>query len=422
METNNLVTIPMPLQVVVDDVGWWSGRDGSTYNHPFRTAMGRDHLPRDYGALARLGKRLGMKILAGFVLCEWDRQGILKHLPSATWMGRQWSVDWVNQEHLERAGGIIKQAGRHMEIALHGIGHEFWTGPGMHRAEFHDQCSRMRDPDEIRRHLDFFFRIMDQHGFSPRPTTFIPPAMKHSFGNGDKGFQKLLKEAGIRQVTACFQKARHLSPPRYSTVTWESGVVILDRGRADIPWNAIASKPRFAFDRPLLVLHWANILHKNPDRNPLVVDAWVDFIQKGAREHGVLLATDTDACFTQYLYRVSSKIYRTRNEFRIDLSWRHTLPFNALNGPFAVRVNLPGPLAFRVAGARVAAVRHGGCCSPAIPGGSSTTRPRGESLGQGLCCSGTLPGPGGAFLGQGQNAHLIFLVPHADHVHLKLGM
>ncbi|MBI9087864.1 MAG: hypothetical protein JEZ12_01450 [Desulfobacterium sp.] len=395
MKTKHLVTIPMPLQVVVDDVGWWSGRDGSAYNQPFRTAMGRDHLPQDYGALVRLGKKLAMKILAGFVLCEWDRQGILKHLPSATWMGRQWSVDWVNQEHLERAGGIIKQAAHHLEIALHGIGHEFWTGSTMHRAEFHDQWARMRHPDEIRRHLDCFFRIMDHHGLSPQPTTFIPPAMKHSFGNGDKGIQKLLKEAGIRQVTACFQKARHLSSPRYPTVTWESGVVILDRGEANIPWNAIAATPRFGFDRPLLVLHWANILHKNPDRNPLVVDAWVDFIQKGAQEHGVLLSPNTDACFTQYLYRVCSKIHRTPNGVCIDISRRHTLPFNALNGPFAVRVNLPGPLVFRVVGARVAALGLGGGGSPTLPGKS---------------------------LGQGQSASLIFLVPHADHVHLKLGV
>lgn len=398
------VTIPMPLQVVVDDVGWWSGRDGSTFNQPFRTAMGRDHLPQDYGALVRLGKKLAMKILAGFVLCEWDRQGLLKHLPSATWMGRDWWVDWVNPEHLEQAGGIIKQAGPHMEIALHGVGHEFWTGPAMHRAEFHDQCSRMRAPDEIRRHLEFFFRIMDQHGLSPRPTTFIPPAMKHSFGNGDKGFQKLLREAGIRQVTACFQKARQLGAPRYPTVTWESGVTILDRGKGDVPWNAIASRPRFGFDRPLLVLHWANILHRDPDRNPWVVDAWVDFIQKGAQKHGVLLTTDTDACFTQYLYRVCSKISRTHNEFCIDLSWRHTLPCNALNGPLALRVNHPGSVAVRVAGARVTAVGEGGCCSGAMPGLSSVT------------------GPGGESLGQGKNASLIFLVPRADHIYLKLGV
>jgi hypothetical protein len=395
METKSVVTIPMPLQVVVDDVGWWSGRDGSTYNQPFRTGMGRDHLPQDYDALVRLGKKLGMKILAGFVLCEWDRQGILKHLPSATWMGKNWAVDWVNREHLERAGEIIRQAGRHMEIALHGIGHEFWTGysHSMHRAEFHDRCARMRDPDEIRRHLDFFFRIMDQHGFSPRPTTFIPPAMQHSFGNGDKGFQKLLREAGIRQVTACFEKTRQLSAPRYSTVTWESGVVILDRGVADLPWNAMACKPGFDFDKPLLVLHWANLLHGNPDLNPLIVDAWVDFIQKGAQEHGVLLSMDTDACFTQYLYRVGSKISRTHNGVCIDLAWRQTLPANCLKGGFAVRVNRPDPLAIRVAGAKVVS---------RFSGPAAVTGSRGQSPGQGV------------------DGYLLFLEPQADQIHLKL--
>ena len=63
MTSDMQLTIPMPLQIIVDDVGWWSGVDGSQYNQPYRTGLGRDHQPEDYLALASLGKELGMRIL-----------------------------------------------------------------------------------------------------------------------------------------------------------------------------------------------------------------------------------------------------------------------------------------------------------------------------------------------------------------------
>lgn len=350
------LTIPMPLQIVVDDVGWWSGRDESRFNQPFRTGMSRNHLPRDYAALVRLGKGLGMKILAGFVLCEWDRDGILKELPSATWMGNEWSAYWVNEAHRQEASCIIKESGKYLEIALHAIGHEFWRDGKMERAEFHDHNCTMRDSGHVRQHLDFFLRIMDQHNFSPRPTVFIPPAMKHSFGHEDGGIQKLLREVGIERVINCFQKARQLAPPLYPTGTWENGVVILDRGLADFSWNAMACSPCFGFDKPFVVLHWANILHPDPEQNFNLVDRWVEFLLDGAKRHGVLLSRDVKTCFTQYLYRECSTICHQHNGFYINLAWRRTLPLNSLNPSFVVRVKGASPLALKLAGARVASI------------------------------------------------------------------
>jgi hypothetical protein len=112
MENDIQLTIPMPLQIIIDDVGWWSGKDGSQNNQPFRTGMSRDHVPEDYTALVRLGKKLNTKILAGFVLCEWDKFNILRKVPSATWMGTQWSMAGTREEEKERAAWIIKNAGK----------------------------------------------------------------------------------------------------------------------------------------------------------------------------------------------------------------------------------------------------------------------------------------------------------------------
>ena len=37
------VHIPMRVQVVIDDVAWWSGKDGSELQEPYRTGINRDH-------------------------------------------------------------------------------------------------------------------------------------------------------------------------------------------------------------------------------------------------------------------------------------------------------------------------------------------------------------------------------------------
>ena len=41
--------IPKPIQVVIDDVGWWSGKDGSKYQEPYRTGINRNHVLPDFG-------------------------------------------------------------------------------------------------------------------------------------------------------------------------------------------------------------------------------------------------------------------------------------------------------------------------------------------------------------------------------------
>ncbi|MBU3946641.1 MAG: hypothetical protein KJ826_00265 [Proteobacteria bacterium] len=359
METDIHLTIPMPLHIIVDDVGWWSGKDGSKFNQPFRTGMGRDHLPEDYIALAALGKMLNMKILAGFILCEWDKTNLLKKLPSSTWMGKDWNNATIRCDDKERAAEIIRNESDHIEISLHGIGHEFWINGKMHRAEFHDNDCHMRNRSEIRKHFEFFFKLMEQYHLSPLPVTFIPPALKHSFGNGSEGFQKLLNEFGIRYVTTCFDKARQFSKPLHPKITWESGVLIVDRGYPEPAWNDIGPDPVFAFDRPLLTLHWANILHKNPEISLSVVNKWVDFIQKGAKTNGLLLSKDIQSCFTQFLHKLFSNILNSNGEFSIDLTWMEKLPQNLIGCSFFIKIEKPPSVNLKIFGAEAVCIHKG---------------------------------------------------------------
>jgi hypothetical protein len=131
----------MPLQVVIDDVGWWSGNDGSMRQEPYRTGINRNHVPADYKAIVDLGRALDIRPQAALVLCEWDRENILKHLPTSTWMGSNWdNSKWVGP-CLEEAAEIIRQNQEHMEITLHGLGHEYWQGGSAKLAELNNTFS-----------------------------------------------------------------------------------------------------------------------------------------------------------------------------------------------------------------------------------------------------------------------------------------
>ena len=100
-------TIPLPIQVVIDDVGWWSGKDGSEYQEPYRTGINRNHVPADYQAIVELGKALGIRPQAATVLGEWDKQNILQKVPHSTWMGDRWdNSKWVGP-WLEETAEII---------------------------------------------------------------------------------------------------------------------------------------------------------------------------------------------------------------------------------------------------------------------------------------------------------------------------
>jgi hypothetical protein len=357
MTTDIQLTIPMPLQIIVDDVGWWSGEDGSQYNQPYRTGLGRDHQPEDYLALSALGKELGMRILAGFVLCEWDKTNLLRKLPSATWMGREWHNAGIRREDKEQAAEIIRNERAAIEIALHGIGHEFWVDGRMERAEFHNNDCEMRDSDDIRRHLEGFFQLMDQYDLAPPPGTFIPPALKHSFGNGEEGFQKLLSEFGISSVVTRFDKARQFSAPLHPHITWESKVLLVDRGLAACAWNDVACEPAFAFDRPFLTLHWANILHQDPRNNLDIIRKLANFLREGAARHGLLIAPDMRSCLSQYLHRVFSAIHTENGEISIDLAWKRRLPHQLIDHSFLVKLT-PATLAdIQVSGAQAKFLR-----------------------------------------------------------------
>ena len=146
---NIRVFIPMPIQIVIDDVGWWSGEDGSKRQEPFRTGINLNHVPADYQSIANLGRALGIRPQAAFILCEWDKENILRNLPTSTWMGDKWDNSIWIRPWMEEAAEIIRSNQNYFELTLHGIGHEYWEGGTFTRAEWTDSKGQMRPEGQV---------------------------------------------------------------------------------------------------------------------------------------------------------------------------------------------------------------------------------------------------------------------------------
>jgi len=345
------VSLPKPLFLVVEDVGWWQGYDGSEKNEPYRNNFPRRQCLADYRALARLAEQLSMRIALGMVLGEWDRTNFLKDVPGATWMGASWD-NRINQgPWLDEAADYLQEKKEQFEIALHGICHEFWQDGRMQRSEFHDGEDKMRPKELVRRHLDAYATLLDQNGFKGFPRLFIPPALHHSFGNGKDSIQAVLHDYGIEYVTTRFSRARRYSEPIHPKLTWECGVGILERGLSPVDWDVPASLPVWNEPGLILPLHWGNLLHPDPDSNAEVIDSWTSMILEKTRGIERILSEDLASCWRQAAAFFLARMSREDRKVCLDL---RDIPDQAcFSGAFFLKIREEKPVDITCIGAEI---------------------------------------------------------------------
>ena len=331
-----LVTLPMPVLVVVEDVGWWRGEDGSHLGQPYRNRFPRSHCPDDYRALARLGRGLGMRVPVGMVLGEWDRDNILAEVPGATWQGQGWDNQGNVGPHLDQAAACLRDNGRWLELACHGLCHEFWQQGAMSRSEFHDEEGRLRDEAVVRRHLAAYDDLLRGNGLPSAPRLFLPPALNHGFG-GRPSMQALLADFGYRFVVTRFARMRCQMPPQTPWCAWEHGVRLLERGLAPVPWHEVAAAPCWDFSGPVLPLHWGNLLHPEPQKNGAVVDAWVEMLLRATRGPERLLVPDLQACWDQCVVWSLGSLTDQGGKVVVDLRRAWEVP--GFSGSFSLSVS-----------------------------------------------------------------------------------
>lgn len=348
--------VPMALQIVIDDVGWWTAADTSAQGGPFRTAMPRDHVPADYQAIIELGHRLNMRPQAAFVLCDWDRENILAQIPSATWMGAQWQNPHHNNPQLDEAADLIRNHPDHIEPTLHALGHEYWIDGIPSRAEWHDREGRMRPADNVRRHLNAFAQILETNRLGPFPTSFVPAAFLHRFGVPGGGLASLLAEYGIRYISTPWQRLFSDRPPEAPDFGFDAGIVTVDRGHDACRWFEVEPQPNpDTFSGPIVGMHWPNLLAMDPARNSEIVERWVSLLKPQDFRFDRLLGANTAGAFSQLVYHRWIEISTTDSAVNLDWTRAATAKAMGLVKTFFLKIQVTGNVRFTVENLRLLA-------------------------------------------------------------------
>ncbi len=342
--------IPMPIQVVIDDVGWWSGQDGSKWQEPYRTGILRKHVPADYEAIARLGRRLGIRPQAATILCEWDKENILRKLPTSTWMGQKWdNKKWIGP-WMEEAADIIRQNRYHYELTLHGIGHEYWTDGTFTRAEWADRSGTMRPLDQVEKHLDFYEALLQQHDLGQFPKSFVPTAFLHGFGpTGDYelSMAAVLAKRGVEYINTPFDDMYNAEGVQHGVFGFDAGVITVDRGCDLLSWKSIGKVPEGVVHGPTCGMHWPNLLHPNPERNSEIVDGWVKLLKPYNDGFDTMLAPNSLSFRHQLVQHVCVKVNVTGKAVKLDFKMVDTLPGILGRGALTLKIKSPVQVSFK---------------------------------------------------------------------------
>lgn len=335
------VAIPIAIQFVLDDVGWWCGRDGSEENEPFRSGINRNHVVEDYEAIALLGRKLNMKPQAAMILSEWDTTRSLKSLPTSHWMGDKWHNPWPI-EPMRHAADVLRANADCLELTLHGIGHEYWppeNPTAFSRAEWADvETGEPRPREHVLGVLEAFHRLLEQHNLGPFPRSFIPCAFAHGFDNDVAGY---LHDSGVRYISTPFSTMFNREQTQDEMFGIEHGVLTVDRGADRYRFNTMDPRPDFPVKGAIVGTHWPNILHPDPARNGEVVDRWVNMLKPYNDRLDTMLAADTASCWTQLVYHRKTKLTPRDDGCDLDFADVDALPACAMLDTFTLKTDAP---------------------------------------------------------------------------------
>lgn len=314
------IVIPDPLQLTIDDLGWFCGKDARDRLEPSRTGMKRRHCVEDYITVNEIGKRLDMKITCAMIMCEWDPDNRLKDIPGLAPCGEEWDNASYFDTKLAKECVDVINSSPYIELCNHGLQHTYYIkGQPYNNSDFYymeDGVYKAIPDDEIRMRLDAWYDLLNYHGIKKSVRSFIPPNCNYQWEH----LSKILKEYGILYVSTILDSA-HPKRENLSFVELEDGVVNIDRNNNLIRWDECESK---LDDLPIVsgmfACHWANLCHKDPEKNHTLVDRWVDYFNKCAEEFGVILSKDIAFCATQSVYKQFSKISEKDGVLTIDLT------------------------------------------------------------------------------------------------------
>ena len=178
------LTLPVALQLCLDDIAWHKGNDDRTSGKPSRTGIPRMHAPEDYFAVNEVGKAVNMKIIGPLCLGEWDRDNLLRGEVGISYDPHGW--DRKNEIDYKTAEACFEAAesSEYIEYAVHGLLHGQYdeNGKQINEQEYFIRVEkdgkRVSVPIpmwDLKRRLDLFFKIYDAWGFKKKIRTIVSP-------------------------------------------------------------------------------------------------------------------------------------------------------------------------------------------------------------------------------------------------------
>ena len=350
----NSVKIPLAYQVVMDDIGWFTGSDDRHLGMPSRSGMTRNHVAEDYLVINEIGKKIGQKICGAFVIGEWDKNNRLRGKAHMTPKPNEWNCKKsINMPEAERCFEAI-EGSEYLEVALHGLLHSYWDEEMGHddqqyyirpRKGYSGNERLIPVPDSYFEDcIDTFLEIYRDWGFSRKLTSFISPGSAYGPLESSLGFAKILRERGFTKWAnywQCIKKPCEII----------DGLTFVNKGTGYVPWNAYDINPDLLPDyspadndgrvRPMgtvFGLHWPNFLRFDPNKNFEQVDAWVSFFRRQSEIFGLMISRDMSHAAHQAQYQRYTEMSFGDGEIILDFEAVDALP--AIDKSFEMYVSL----------------------------------------------------------------------------------
>lgn len=319
------IVIPRPLQIVVDDLGWFRGTDDRANGGASRTGMCRPHCYKDYVAVNELGKALGQKVFCAFCLSEWDPDNRLKKFHTMSKYGDNWdNASYIDIEEVKRCARVINES-EYIDFALHGMNHGYYCEESAN-PDSSDYYIKTRDKQMVftgeayvRAILDSFFELMEYYGIKKNVTAMVPPSGAYRFNE----LSKVLADYGIKYINDPFKWVKHEGMEKPEDVYVENGIITTDRYCPDSnDWD----KHSIDYDEVPLVSrifgsHWPNWLHEDPDRNMEVIKSAIKYFYRCAELPECVISEDMRFASTQTMFWKYAKLSKNeKGETVIDIT------------------------------------------------------------------------------------------------------
>lgn len=306
------VNIPESFLIVVDDVGVWRP---NTLRYEVKVPPEHENILNrwshmdDFRSLVEMGKALGMRILCGFTIGEWDRDNILAGLPHSSWMGRNWDNSAVlkNARELDEAAEYLVSNQEYIEFAVHGLNHMYWDDEGNCKfAEYYHNENGVRvmtAPDVMRAHLDAWFEIYRRNGFKQPIRTLIPPCFNYNYSDSDRELSYILKDYGIRYVSTPFGSLGYDTPEKPVMACVENGILTTDRTRDLTPWSEMDARVPEQYKSSYYGTHWPHFFAADPKDNMRTAERWIAYFRGYRNRFDVIPAKDHAMGSAQCFYK-----------------------------------------------------------------------------------------------------------------------